>query len=77
MKTLLQKAKSYTVYRQFDKSVQEKSIDQYINLAIAYLKGDISYSQFGRVIGKRGSNNYNYAWVYIREAYKRGRIKIK
>jgi len=72
-KTLLQKAKKV-------KMRHRKIIvtDEHIELALAWVKDDITLTQVNLALNKpRDTGNTLYALaVYIREAYRKGQIKI-
>lgn len=72
--TLVEKAKSFhtTVRNSY------KITDEHIELALAYLKGDVAMGQAKRALNiKSGNGFYCQALIFLREAYKRGRLQIK
>ena len=73
--TLLQKAQKIGS----KKNIPKETTDEHLELAFAWLKDEIGLRQISAVIGVSytgGSSLYRIA-VYLKEAYKRGLIKIK
>ena len=73
--TLLQKAKKVEV-RRIDKI---KANAQHIELAIAWMNGEINLAQASVALGKKPTNTHilYYFSTWLKEAYKIGLIKIK
>jgi len=72
MNTLLQKAAKINLYR-----TKRALTDESIELALALIKGEVSYTAVKKTMGlSGGSNVYNFAFSAIKAAYKKGRIKI-
>jgi hypothetical protein len=71
-KTLLEKAKEIRA-----KTVANDYLDEEIDLAIAWMKGEIRLIQATRVLGLRPSGTVgNKIANFLREGYRRGKIKI-
>ena len=73
--TLLEKAKEVKLSR--IKGLKEIS-DEHIDLALAWLKDEIRATQFGVAMGyKLELGNYQrHLSIILKEAYKKGRIKL-
>jgi hypothetical protein len=70
--TLLEKAKSIPVSR-----TQQSISDDEIDLAIAWVKGEITFSQIAKALDYAGGNQpYAFVANSIRHAYAKGLIKI-
>jgi len=73
--TLLEKAKKLEIRKLKKIEVTE----EHLELGLAWMKGEITLSQMNRVLGenKRSGNGLYAVAVWLREAYKQGKIKIK
>ena len=71
IKTLLQKAKDVPTKRWGAKAIT----DEHIELALAWLKGEIQLRQITETVG-RGNVLYSVA-RWLREGYRKGKIIIK
>ena len=55
-----------------------KKGEEYEELAIAWLKGEVGLEGVGRAVGKKYSGNVLYSVaVWLRDAYQNGKIVIK
>lgn len=73
-KTLLQQAKEIKVLKR-----RVRVSDEHIELAIAWMKDEIGLGQINIVMGQKisgGNVLYNIS-VWLREAYRKGIIKVK
>jgi len=73
--TLLEKAKKTPL---FSRRAEEPT-DEEIEVAMAWLKGEVRTIQIARAYGvNRNSNNFVYTIArWLREAYRRGRLEVK
>lgn len=73
-KTLLQKAKEIE-----PKKTKYNIKDEHIELAFAWLNDEVTNKQINFILGKKSSGgNALYAVaVWLREAYRQGKLKIK
>jgi len=73
-KTLLQRAKAVKV-----NSRHRVISDEYIDLALAWIRDEIGLTQVNVVLGKKreGGNSLYGIAVWLREAYRNGKIIIK
>ena len=74
-KTLLEKAKEVPVRKKHDLKIT----DEHIEIAFAWIKGDIRLKQICIAFGKKESSGnvlYTIA-VILREAYQQGKLKLK
>ena len=69
--TLLQKAKEVKGGR----NKFPKVSDEEIEIAVAWMKSEITFTQLKGVINKKGSNLYNFLATRLKEAHRRGKIK--
>jgi len=72
-KTLLQKAKEVKLKTAFRKSID----DEQIELAIGWMKDEISITQMSKVLNWKvsgGTRSTVASW--LREGYRRGKIKV-
>lgn len=75
MKTLLAKAKATKIRgRREGARFDEKQVEE---LALAYLKGEIGYSQAAGAVGFKGSSLYTLIAPALRRLYGEGRIRVK
>lgn len=72
--TLLQVAKQGPNVSKISKRISDEEIE----LALAYLKDEVSYSQIQAVLKmKNGGGVYNFITTRVREAFRRNLITIK
>lgn len=71
---LLEEAKRRGMKRDTRPRWNDMTFDQ-LELAIAYLKGDINQTQFTETLGLTGGNPYGSMGSMLRQAVKKGMIK--
>ena len=73
METLLQKA--LKVKKGHHRTLKYNSEE--VELALAWLEDEITFTQVTIVINKTGSNLYNFLAQALRKAYQKGKLKVK
>ena len=73
-KTLLEKAKAFPSRHGERSRIPSTEIE---DVAVAWLRGEISFGQANAVTGAKGSSLYGLLAVALKRAVRRGRIKIK
>jgi len=73
-KTLLQQILAAT---SLQKTRSRWESEEYSEIALAWLKGEVKYSQITKVAGIKGSNVYNFVASGLKGAYLRGKLKIQ
>lgn len=72
--TLLEKAKAKKLSMPKGKI---RTTDEHIELAFAWLKDEVRLKQISEVCGKKNNGNILYSIaVWLREAYRQGKLKI-
>ncbi len=73
MATLLEKAQEIKTMRHRRHAYDEEQQE----LAIAFLRGEVSCNQISKVMNLKGGNIQQFTWGAIVAAYKAGKIIIK
>lgn len=72
MPTLYEQALAIFPYRKNRMNINEEDVE----VALAWLKGEINYRQISQVKKIQGSNVYNYLCSALRLAYQTKKLKI-
>lgn len=74
MTTLVESAKKVSVRRKRRARYDDKQLRE---LALAWVTGQISFTQARTAMGLKGSDIYSYLALGLQSAYQQGTLKIK
>ena len=75
-KTLLEKARQHKAAHSARRGATGKATQEEEDLALAWLRGEITFTQASAALGVRGSSLLGVLAVALRRAHQKGRLQI-